>query len=189
LAGVVRTRVGYAGGTTKDPTYSNIGDHSETIQIDYDPTKITYKELLKVFWSSHSPCQDSGIRQYKAILFYHNEEQKKLALETRDQEAARRKSRILTEIVPACKFYLAEDYHQKYALRGNDVLMQEFNRLYPKAKDFTDSTAAARVNAYLDGHGTYAALQKEIKSFGLSAEGNRVLLEAVKRNREPAENR
>jgi peptide-methionine (S)-S-oxide reductase len=183
---VVRTRVGYAGGTTKDPTYYNLGDHTETIQIDYDPTQVSYEELLNVFWDSHNPAQRPWSRQYMSIVFYHNDEQKRLAMETRDREAARRQSEIFTEIVPASEFYLAEAYHQKYRLQQVPDLMKEFSAMYPADEDLVDSTAAARVNGHLAGYGTVEALQAELSSLGLSPEGSQKLLDimrAVERSR------
>ena len=83
----MRTRVGYAGGEKKNPTYHSLGDHTETIQIDYDPKQISYAKLLEVFWRSHDPLSRSCSRQHKAAVFYHNEEQKRLATETRDRLA------------------------------------------------------------------------------------------------------
>jgi peptide-methionine (S)-S-oxide reductase len=178
---VVRTRVGYAGGSTPDPTYRNIGDHSETIQIDYDPTQISYQELLEVFWDSHSPTTRSWSRQYMSIIFYHNKEQKRLAEESRDREAAKVEGKIFTEIVPFSEFYLAEDYHQKYRLRGVPELLREYETLYPNLEDFVDSTAVARVNGYLGGHSTLVDLEAEIDDLGLSPAGSKRLLEMVTR--------
>jgi peptide-methionine (S)-S-oxide reductase len=177
---VVRTRVGYAGGTTKNPTYHNLGDHTETIQIDYDPTQISYEELLNIFWDSHNPAARPWSRQYMSIVFYHNDEQKRLAIETRDREAARIQGTIFTEIVPASEFHLAEDYHQKYRLQQVSELVREFGIMYPDDADFVNSTAAARVNGYLGGYGTFAQLQAEIDSFGLSSSGSNRLLEIVR---------
>lgn len=179
LNGVVRTRVGYAGGTKDNPSYNDLGDHSETVQIDYDPTMISYKELLDVFWKSHDPTQRPWSRQYMSLVLYHNDEQKRMAMETRDCEEAGTGSKIYTEIIPAAKFYLAEAYHQKYRLQQKPDLMKEFSVIYPNTDDFTASTAAARVNGYLGGYGTFASLQKELSSFGLSPAGNKKLLDIV----------
>ena len=109
---MVRTRVGYSGGTKEDPTYYSLGDHSETIQIDYDPAQISYEELLIVFWESHHPEWPSLSRQYASVIFYHNDEQKKLALATREREEAI-KGVIHTVVLSFSRFYLAEAYHQK----------------------------------------------------------------------------
>ena len=111
--------MGYAGGAKQDPTYHDLGDHSETIEIDYDPTKISYEQLLEVFWQAHDPTTlnqqgaDKGT-QYRSIILYHNEPQK-LAAEKSKAEAQKNFTRpVVTEIVPFMKFYKAEDYHQGY---------------------------------------------------------------------------
>jgi peptide-methionine (S)-S-oxide reductase len=173
---VVRTRVGYAGGTSTNPTYYNLGGHTETVQVDYDPTKISYDELLDVFWKSHDPTVPAYSRQYQSIIFVHNEEQRRLANQSKQQEEAKLGSTVTTEIIPFSAFYPAEDYHQKYYLRQIQELMADFKAIYPDASKFTDSTAAARINGYIGGYGTAETLQKELASYGLSPTGNKILL-------------
>ena len=180
---MVRTRVGYAGGKKKDPTYYAMGDHTESIQIDFDPRQITYGDLLDVFWKTHNPCAQSGSRQYMSAIFYHDGEQKKSALATRDREAARRGAMIATAILPATEFYQAEDYHQKYMLRHERRLMREFRSMYPNESDFVRSTAAARVNGYLGGNGSAANLKKVIGNLGLSDTSRKLLESVVTSNR------
>jgi len=116
-----------------------------------------------------------------AIIFYHNDEQKRLAAESKEHEAARRKGKIYTEIIPAGEFYLAEDYHQKYRLRGDHDLMKEFNVIYPAYRDFVNSSAAARVNGFLDGYGTLADLRAELNDLGLSPAAGKKLLDIAKK--------
>jgi peptide-methionine (S)-S-oxide reductase len=173
---VVRTRVGYAGGTSTDPTYYNLDGHTETVQVDYDPTKISYDELLDVFWKSHDPTVPAYSRQYQSIIFVHNEEQRRLANQSKQQEEAKLGSTVTTEIIPFSAFYPAEDYHQKYYLRQIQELMADFKAIYPDAGEFRDSTAAARINGYIGGYGTAETLQKELASYGLSPTGNKILL-------------
>jgi methionine-S-sulfoxide reductase len=180
---VVRTRVGYTGGTLKDPTYRNLGDHTESVQVELDPTKTSYKELLEVFWKSPNACAASGSRQYRSAVFFHNDEQKRLAESTRDREAARRGQKVPTALEPAGTFWPAEDYHQKYYLRQQGGLLKELQAMYPREEDFRRSTAVARVNGYLGGHGTVEELDREINSFGLSEQGRRLLRELVGRRR------
>jgi methionine-S-sulfoxide reductase len=184
MDGVIRTRVGYSGGRQKDPTYRSIGDHSETIQIDYDPARISYKDLLLVFWRSHDPTQKPWSRQYMSAIFYQNDEQHKLALETKTTEEDRRSRKIHTEIVQLSTFYLAEDYHQKYELRRHGDLMKEFKAMYPQDMDFVNSTAAARVNGYIGGHGQPEDFDAVIEKLGLSAAGRERLLAISKRRRD-----
>jgi len=165
---VVRTRVGYAGGTTDSPTYNNTGDHSETIQIDYDPNKISYGELLKVFWDSHSSTVRPWSMQYRSIIFYHNDEQRRLATATKQQREAETGRTVLTEITPFSEFYLAEDYHQKYYLQQSRELMKELRTIYPDFGDFVDSTVVACINSLLGGYGSLESLEERLSSFGLS---------------------
>jgi peptide-methionine (S)-S-oxide reductase len=174
--------VGYAGGTTENPTYQNIGDHTETIQIEYDPTQVSYQELLDVFWGSHTPTAKPLSKQYASIIFYHDEKQKQLATASRDRAAARVESQIYTEIRPTTTFYPAEDYHQKYWLRHRPDFMREFRVIYPDDSDFVASTAAARVNGYLNGYGTLDALAQEADSLGLSPEMIEKLLDIVEKS-------
>jgi peptide-methionine (S)-S-oxide reductase len=171
--------VGYAGGAKKKPTYNDIGDHSESFQVDYDPKQTSFEKLLEAFWSQPNSCQRSGSRQYKSIIFYHNDKQKKQALASREREAAKRKHVIETPIQPLEAFTLAEDYHQKFHLRQERDLEKELTSIYPKLKDFVNSTAAMKLNAYLAGYGTRKTLEKEIDSFGLSADSKKKLLASV----------
>lgn len=176
---MIRTRVGYTGGSTPEPTYDSIGDHTETVQIDYDPAQVTYKELLEVFWESHNPRTPSFSPQYAEIISYHDEEQRQAALERKEREQAAGSGQVWTEIVPVSTFYLAEDYHQKYYLRRVRELEDEFRAIYPNPTDLTNSTAAARINGYLGGNGTLDQLQAEIDGYGLSLKAKEKLLDVM----------
>jgi len=125
--GVVTTAVGYQGGYTPNPTYEEVctgrTGHAEVVRVVYDPTKISYEELLKIFWEAHDPTQ--GMRQgndigtqYRSAIYYHSPEQEKAAIASRDAYqkvlTAAGYGRITTEIAPAGPFYYAEDYHQQY---------------------------------------------------------------------------
>jgi methionine-S-sulfoxide reductase len=177
---VVRTRVGYAGGTKANPTYYDLGDHSETIQIDYGPAQISYADLLDLFWASHSPASRPTSRQYMSIIFYHDEAQKALAEESREREAARLGRQVFTEIVPASGFTAAEEYHQKYTLQQQHEIMSEFRAIYPDG-GWVDSTAVARANGYLGGNGSLDRLQAELSDLGLSPEAGQRLLAIAQR--------
>jgi len=175
--------VGYAGGRKSEPNYHDLGDHTESIEVVFDPKQVSYEDLLKAFWSSHSPERRAPSRQYASLIFCGDEAQKKLALASTTREEERRKAKLYTEIVPAGTFWPAEDYHQKYYLRSHRDLLGEFQAIYPKEADFVASTAVARVNGYLGGHGTAAQLQEELPRLGLSPEGQKRLLELAKRLR------
>jgi peptide-methionine (S)-S-oxide reductase len=166
---VIRTRVGYAGGTTKHPTYHDIADHAETIQIEFDPAKITYAQLLDLFFNTHNACRAAWSRQYMSAVFYQGEEQKKCVLEAaKKKEAA--DGKVHTEISELKSFTVAEDYHQKYMLRCEADLMKEFEAIYPDPAEFRESTAAARVNAWL-GHPNQKIPKSEVDRLGFSPEG------------------
>jgi peptide-methionine (S)-S-oxide reductase len=114
-----------------------------------------------------------------AAVFYHNKEQKQVAIKSREREAERLKIKLYTDVLPAAEFYLAEDYHQKYYLRQVKEFAREYTAIYPVLKDFIASTAVSRVNGYAGGYGTLQNLQKEANSLGLSPAGSKRLLEMV----------
>jgi peptide methionine sulfoxide reductase msrA/msrB len=125
LDGVSEVLSGYAGGTEINPTYEQVSSgntgHAETVQIKYDPKKVTFQKLLETFWQNIDPTQVNGQfadrgRQYRTAIFYHNEEQKKLAEESKAAliKSGKFDQPIVTEIVPATPFYPAEEYHQDY---------------------------------------------------------------------------
>lgn len=180
LPGVIRTRVGYAGGTSVHPTYHNIDGHAETIQIDFDPAVISYGELLEIFWASHAPFHFPYSSQYRSMLFFHNEQQRELAVASLEAQASRRGSRPLTEVVPFEQFTRAEDYHQKYRLQNEPVLSVELRACFETFDAFVDSTAVARMNGYVGGWGSAVQLEGEIDSFDLSELGEEVLRQHVR---------
>jgi len=123
--GVTATAVGYAGGHTEDPTYRDVCSHrtghAEVVEVDYDPEKVSYEQLLGVFWENHNPTTrnrqgfDIG-DQYRSVIFVHDDEQKAAALATRDEldRSGKWRRPIVTEIEPAPTFWRAEEYHQQY---------------------------------------------------------------------------
>ncbi len=167
--------MGYSGGTKQHPTYRSLGDHTETVQVDFDPTVISYPELLEVFWESHVPGP-AWSRQYMNVIFYHNEEQKRLAEASKARVAAKTGGQVPTAILPATEFTLAEDYHQKYYLRQVPGLWRELSRFYPDLKSRINSTAAARMNGYVAGYGSVSQLEAELPALGLSPEADQQLL-------------
>jgi len=131
LEGVISTTSGYTGGHTKDPTYEEVSagatGHAEAVQVVFDPKKVTYAKLLEVFWQNIDPLDQAGQfcdkgRQYRSAIFTHDDEQRRLAEQSKNAlEDSRRFSwPIVTEIAPASPFYHAEEYHQDY-YRKNPV--------------------------------------------------------------------
>jgi peptide-methionine (S)-S-oxide reductase len=123
IEGVVRTSVGYTGGNTPDPTYSEVCSdstgHAESVEVWFDPSVVSYDQLLDAFWSIHDPTTpnrqgwDLG-SQYRSAVFFHDAEQEQLANTSRDKRQGGLGRAIVTQIVPAGEFYAAEDYHQRY---------------------------------------------------------------------------
>ena len=130
VPGVTATRVGYTGGTTTNPTYKQVctdrTGHAEAVEVSYDPARVSYDDLLRVFWEIHDPTQrnrqgpDIGT-QYRSAIFYHDPEQEAAARASKErlERSGVHERPIVTEIVPAQTFYQAENYHQQYlAKRG-----------------------------------------------------------------------
>ena len=123
LEGVTDTKVGYLGGTLVNPTYEQVctdkTGHAEVVQVDFDPKRIGYDDLLEVFWNVHDPTQlnrqgpDHGT-QYRSAIFFHSPEQEVAAHRSKAEAQGRIPTPIVTEITPASEFYVAEDYHQRY---------------------------------------------------------------------------
>lgn len=166
---MLRTRVGYGGGRAKHPTYHDLEDHTESVQLDFDPQVVSYQELLELFWSQVDPTETPYSRQYANLILYHTAAQRDAALASKQAIEARLGQKVTVEVVPMT-FHLAEDYHQKYYLRQTPQVAREYTRLYPNLRDFINSTAVTRVNGYLGGHGDAQQLEHDIPLLGLSAE-------------------
>jgi peptide-methionine (S)-S-oxide reductase len=125
VPGVLDTAVGYSGGHVERPTYKQVctdrTGHAEVVRVEYDPSQVTYQQLLNIFWQGHNPTQlnrqgpDVGT-QYRSVIFYFNEEQRRLAEQSKErlERSNRFRRPVVTQIVPAGPFWRAEEYHQRY---------------------------------------------------------------------------
>jgi peptide-methionine (S)-S-oxide reductase len=127
IPGVASVTSGYTGGQKQNPTYEEVSaggtGHAEAVEIAYDPAKVTYAQLLDTFWHNVDPFQGDGQfcdhgRQYRTAIFFHDEEQRRLAEESKAQVEARFRMPVVTEIAAAARFYPAEEYHQDYYRRN-----------------------------------------------------------------------
>jgi methionine-S-sulfoxide reductase len=129
LPGVVSTTVGYTGGAKANPTYEEVSTgrtgHFEAIEVLYDPSRISYPELLEAFWRSIDPTNDAGQfadlgPQYRTAIFYHDEEQKQQALASKEklEKSGKFDEPVISAVLPASRFYPAEEYHQKYYVKN-----------------------------------------------------------------------
>ena len=170
MEGVWRTRVGYAGGTKNDPTYRSMGDHTECFQVDFDPAEVSYEDLLELFWTAHDPTRPAFKAQYASLVLAHDDEQLETAKASAERLAVLLKRPIATRIDRFDRFWMAEDYHQKYYLRSDRKLFSEMRAAYAKDEDFVASTAAAKINGYLYGSGSCVQLDEDLPGLGLSPE-------------------
>lgn len=149
--GVVRTRVGYAGGTKSDPSYEVLGDHTEVVQVDYDPGRVTFEELLEQAFDAHTPLEQSRKRQYQHILFVESDDQRaqlRAYLDTSGYDP----ERIETRLERLSEFHLAEPYHQKFNLSGARWATDPFDEAGYDEAAIRESPAAAKLNGHLGGH-------------------------------------
>jgi peptide-methionine (S)-S-oxide reductase len=139
-----------------NPTYHDLADHTEAFQVDFDPAKLSYEQLLREIWANRRGGS-SRRGQYMEAVFCMDAE----------QEAAARRRGLGVPILTGARFYLAEDYHQKYYLRHDRTLIAELAEYTPR--ELVESTIAARLNGYVAGRGLLAQLHDELPQLGLSA--------------------
>jgi len=151
LEGVVRTRVGYAGGTRTDPSYHALGDHTEVFQVDFDPERTSYRALAGRALDAHDPNRQVRKTQYQNVVFAATAAQRETlaaVLEERGLQA----DAIETRIERLDRFYPAEDYHQKHSLRGTPGLQPDFDELGYDDVELRESPAAAKLNGAAGGY-------------------------------------
>jgi peptide-methionine (S)-S-oxide reductase len=148
--GVVRTRVGYAGGSKADPTYHDLGDHSEAVQVEYDPDELDYSDLVAVAFENHDPRSQSRKRQYQNVALYETESERDV-IEAYLRESDWPRDAVETRIERLDAFHLAEDYHQKFQLRSAPSLLSPLEEAGYDDDGIRESPAAAKVNAHAAG--------------------------------------
>ncbi|XP_021907871.1 peptide methionine sulfoxide reductase A5 [Carica papaya] len=150
--GVVRTTVGYAGGSKSNPEYRSLGEHAESVQVEYDPRQISFRQLLEVFWSGHDSRQVFGQgpdvgSQYRSIIFTNGSEESRLAATSKEREQLKSKSSVVTtQIQQLGAFYRAEPEHQKFELKRSPFHLQLIGNL--PEEELERSTLAAKLNGY-----------------------------------------
>ncbi|KAL8151979.1 hypothetical protein V2J09_021787 [Rumex salicifolius] len=151
LNGVVRTTVGYSGGTRLNPDYRRLGDHAECVQVEYDPKAINFRQLLEVFWSSHDSRQVFGQgpdvgNQYRSIIFTNGTDELRVATISKGREQIKSKNTIVTTQIQQLEaFYPAESDHQKFELKRNPFLLHLIGNL---SAELEQSNIAAKLNSY-----------------------------------------
>jgi peptide-methionine (S)-S-oxide reductase len=179
VPGVKRTSVGFAGGSTPQPTYLHIGDHIETVLVEYDPDVVDYRSLIDVFWTGHDPGQDPWMNQYRSMIFPVTERQEELAEVAVRKARSRRDEAVLTQVLPIDSFHPDETYHQKYYLRKHRELWSEVTEVFGSEQAALRSTVAARLNAGLGGYADGAAVEVALEESSIDAAQAQKLREAV----------
>jgi len=151
IDGVVRTRVGYAGGTKRDPTYHSLGDHTEVFQVEFDPGTIAYRDLLEMVFTSHNPQHQTRKTQYQNVVLVATAAQQATLNEFLTTQGLTVDG-IGTRVEQLSRFYVAEDYHQKYKLRSVSSLMDTFEAAGYGDNELRESPIAAKLNGYAAGH-------------------------------------
>ncbi len=157
-----------------------MGDHTETVEIDFDPALVSFEQLLDVFWSHHRPRKDGyGGRQYMSLVLYRNEKQKNQATFVKNRIEERLKTEIETELKPFDQFFLAEEKHQKYYLKRYKQAYESVLQLFQSHDAFVKSTIAARLNGFVREFGTLGELNEEIQYWGLDDHDIGLLKETI----------
>jgi len=167
MDGVVRTRVGYAGGSTAEPTYTDVGDHTEALQVEYLPEERSYADLLEVAFRSHDPYHRVSKTQYQNVVFTATERQRE-ALEAYLDASGPDREQIETRLASLEAFHTAESYHQKYRLRSKRWVTDAFREAGYDDDGLRESPAAAKLNGYLAGHDI-----SDHHDLGVGSPGNR----------------
>lgn len=164
-----RTRVGYAGSDSQNPTYKDMRGHTECVQVDYDPTVVSYAELVDLVLGEYNAASSPTSGQYAHVVLASDAEELEIARERARAMSEKRGRPVVTRIDRLDRFWPAEDYHQKWYLRRDGAITAEFRAMLGDDEEaLRESTSAMKVNGYLAGSGTQAQLAREIDQLGLS---------------------
>ncbi len=159
-----------------------MGDHTETLQVDFDSDLISLEQLLDTFWRNHTPRKDGyGGHQYMSLLLFHNSKQNKIIDQVKVKWEAKTNQRLETEIKPFEQFTLAEDKHQKYYFKRSKKAYEMILQLFSTHEDFVNSTIAARLNGFVREFGTLHDLKNEINEWRLDEKDRLLLIETIKK--------
>ncbi len=156
-----------------------MGDHTEAVQLDFDPEQVSYSELLAAFWQAHNPTRPPFSRQYMSLIVCHDAAQRAEA-EGSKSLLEQQTGKIYTEILPASEFYLAENDHQKHYLQRLKPVYQELRARNASLEEFLADSAVMRLNGYAAGIGDAKNLQQELASFNLSSKSQDYLLQHLR---------
>ncbi|MDD9269275.1 peptide-methionine (S)-S-oxide reductase MsrA [Paenibacillus sp. GCM10023248] len=182
LTGIIRTRVGFAGGTTDHPTYRHLGDHSEMVEMDFDSGIVSLETLLNVFWSNHNPLNinDYKGRQYRSLILFRDSTQNDVIQEVKRSIEEQGQGILDTEIAPFTVFYPAEDRHQKYYLKRYPAAVEKLRTILPTDEELTNATLAARLNGLAKGYTNLEKIINEIRTWQMSGKEQEEIIQLIK---------
>ncbi|KQX53914.1 peptide-methionine (S)-S-oxide reductase MsrA [Paenibacillus sp. Root444D2] len=182
LTGIIRTRVGFAGGTTDHPTYRQLGDHTETVDMDFDSSIVSLETLLNVFWSSHNPVNinDYKGQQYRSLILFRDPTQNNVIREVKRTTEERGQGILDTEVAPFTVFYPAEDRLQKYYLKRYPDAIKKLRTIIPTDEELTNATLAARLNGLAKGYTNLEKIINEIRTWQISGEEQEEIIHLIK---------
>jgi peptide-methionine (S)-S-oxide reductase len=182
LAGVVRTTVGFAGGSTPDPTYATIGDHAEAVRVEYAPAQLCYAALLDRFWTAFDPTLTPAKRRYQPLLIPQTERQTKQARGSWAEAAGQHEGAERVEIIDDGAFYAAALRHQKHMLRRYDDVAGALRARLRDERALARSPAATLATGYVGGHRDPARLADDQDRLGLPDDAIATLRAAARRH-------
>ncbi|ODM95287.1 Peptide methionine sulfoxide reductase [Orchesella cincta] len=159
--GVIRVRVGFAGGTAGNPNYEDTGDYTIAVQVDFDPGKVKYVQLLDIFWNYHDIFLPSEIPENQSTIFYHSEKQQKTAESEKEKQQSKHEHEIMTQIKPFTTFIDSEDEKQHFVLQSTKDLYKKLEKNLPRSQ-LAHSHLACRLEGYVSGYGKPEDFDKEI---------------------------
>lgn len=178
MDGVLRTRVGYSGGRSTNPSYKVVDLHTEVVEIDYDPDVISYEDLIDVFFSAHNETLRPYDQRVKSLIFYRNDEEYEIAKTKLDaiRQATPEEESVYTELKAFEVFYLAEPEHQNRSLKLETSLYKELKQIFETEEDMLLSILVSKLNGYIYGYGDMEGATELLDKSGLSeASKNRVI--------------
>lgn len=183
LTGIMRTRVGFAGGTKDNPTYRQLGDHTETVEMDFDSGIVSLETILNLFWSYHNPgnINDYKGQQYRSLVLFRDPIQHSVIREVMRTSEEQGKGILDTEVAPYTGFYLAEDRHQKYYLKRYPDAIKKLRTFFPTDEELTNATLAARLNGLAKGYTNLEKIINEIRTWQISREEQEEIIHLIKR--------
>jgi peptide-methionine (S)-S-oxide reductase len=182
LPGITRTRTGFAGGTTDNPHTRHAGDHTEVVDIEFDPEIVSLETILNVFWSSHNPVNINNYRErlYQSLVLYRDPAQREVIQAVMKSREERGNGMPDTEVASYAGFYPSEARNQKFYLKRFPDAIAKLKTLFAADEELADSMLAARLNGLAKGYTNMEKIIEEIRTWPISAEEQEAIIRLLK---------